>query len=123
MARVVSAAGERMATVTLTEFLLARIAEDEAAAPRRHDAMCEWSMRGDCGATEDDCDCGVTIRRARAQAECEAKRRIVEACEYAASPEFESDYDLAPRYDLADDTLRALAAIYADRDGFREEWR
>jgi hypothetical protein len=48
---------------------------------------------------------------ARALAECEAKRRIVEHC----------DHDMPPG--LAASVLRLLASVYTDRPGFREEWR
>lgn len=57
----------------LTEFLLARIAEDEAAA-RRHGAhvsgRCPASLGGKCR--------NMPGCRSRVLAECESKRRIVE---------------------------------------------
>lgn len=103
--------------MTLTEFLLARIAEDEELLT--YGSGKPLRIHVDPGGNGDS----SFPFAERWRAVCEAHRRIVEKCQYAASPEFESDYDLAPRYDLADDTLRALAAIYADRDGWREEWR
>ena len=66
--------------MTLTEFLLARIAEREAKALSIHAGRCETSPH-----TEPDsmgrpmspvCDCDWHV--ARVLAECEAKRRIVE---------------------------------------------
>ena len=94
--------------VTLKEFLLARIAEDEAALER------------------DDCQSlgihVITIPAGeRWLAECEAKRRIVELhTNQGGSCGTCTDSDYAG---LVDDwpcpTLRALALPYADR----EEWR
>jgi hypothetical protein len=87
--------------MTLTEFLLARIAEDEAemaeAVRLRHP--------------------GLTIRRSpsRFEAECEAKRRILETCETY-------EYEVTNAYGY-DDVLRALAAVYADHPDYDEAWR
>jgi len=100
----------------LTEFLLARIAEDETDGPRHPD----W-----CRAVADDqaCDCDGP---ARILAECEAKRRIVQ--EYS---ERDADVDLM----LGPNTLRQrewsglrlalryLALPYADHPDYREEWK
>jgi len=104
--------------VTLTEFLLARIAEDEAAAvaeiptgPRRN---------------------GKTFWR-RVLAECEAKRRIVEDADTYVG-EFENedwrtnDTFTAGRVagrarSWRDDTLRLLALPYADHSDYEEGWR
>lgn len=55
-----------VATLTLTEFLLARIAEDERLIVDEHQPA-NWCER----------DEGVHWDAARAHAECEAKRRIV----------------------------------------------
>lgn len=64
---------------------------------------------------------------ARALAECEAKRQIVDAFGAYADDE-PSDYD---EYDYPLDQLvgearrivRVTAQLYADREGYREEWR
>lgn len=62
--------------MTLTEFLLARIAEDEATArmvwERPHFGYC--NTQGDLSSLGDECTCGLP---ARVLAECEAKRAIV----------------------------------------------
>lgn len=86
--------------MTLTEFLLARIAEDEADA------------RGDTLGAVIPQDCWGPDR---VLAECEAKRRIVDACqnvEQVHAAEF-----------LADRMLAFLALPYADHPDYREEWR
>jgi hypothetical protein len=67
-------------TETLTEFLLARIAEDEQVA---RDFVLEgpwqaWALTDNRGPERDDEYAQLTIGAARVLAECEAKRRIVE---------------------------------------------
>ena len=84
--------------MTLTEFLLARITEDEVEAPFIHDGD-KWS---------DGCACDFPTRWL---AECAAKRRIVEWHQ----PD-----------DVCDDachTLRLLALPYADHPDYDESWR
>jgi len=92
--------------VTLTEFLLARIAEDE-----------KWRWHIDyCRALDDGaCDCQATER---VLAECDAKRRrlaLLDAVNDERVPRL-SIYlrDLLPR-------LEALP--YADHPDYRQEWK
>jgi len=108
-------------TLTLTDFLLARIAEDEAVADEVHREGCvraasDWTR---------PCDCGYP---ARVLAECEAKRGAVEAawgdhvqiegewgmCRGQAALSAANDYP---------DVVRWLALPYADHPDYREEWR
>jgi hypothetical protein len=84
-------------TMTLTDFLLARIAEDEACA----DGL-EWD------------DGNPVHQTARVLAECEAKRRIVEACADVLAYDAEA---------LPQDVLRLLALPYADHPDYRQEWK
>lgn len=107
---------------TLVEFLLARVAEDEAVARAAGDeAPSPW--RNDCGTLSDARGtqmagyageaAGPHIARhdpARVLAECEAKRRIVEA---VASGFYDSDLEVA---------LRDLAAVHADHPDYLAEW-
>jgi len=109
-------------TLTLTDFLLARIAEDESTAGAFHSAACthETLLRGS------ECldSCG---HPARVLAECEAKRVIVEgaqetlAAEGYGFPADDTGYDEA--HSLARFTLRALAAVHADHPDYDESWR
>lgn len=114
-------------TVTLTEFLLARIAEDEELADR-------VEFRPYVGE-------GVPQSlQGRVLAECEAKRRIVESCRPVypvfyresvrrlceerneTSVPIEAVGDAMWPHDAAEDTLRALASVYADHPDYDPSW-
>jgi hypothetical protein len=97
--------------VTLTDFLLARIAEDERDA---RDCK-EWS---DCFA----CPTHETFDTARVLAECEAKRRIVERHNLIAAGQGET-IELAFHEQGLFEALHFLALPYADHPDYREEWR
>jgi len=120
-------------TLTLTGFLLARIAEDEAEAAKLLRRAQDHEL-----AIQEPRLLGTTIPgwhdwplvqdlAARVLAECEAKRRIVEmaqetlATEGAGFPADDSGFEEA--HSLAAATLRALATVYADHPEFREDWR
>ena len=112
---------------TLAEFLLARIAEDEAAAHRAvgrfwtnddgssgMDSLWiqqDWAEIG----TEQN-DHAQRWEPRRVLAECEAKRQIVEGC-VAFDDEATSGAALGHR------VLRALALPHADHPDYRDEWR
>jgi hypothetical protein len=91
----------------LTEFLLARIAEDE----RR------WGNPAFVRLVGPDLSEFVV----RTRAECAAKRAIVEG--HAESWELgKADY-LEGVWRSEDHTIRLLAAVYADHPDYLEEWR
>jgi len=52
-------------------------------------------------------------------AECKAKRRVVERCQYVA---YDSYLDFAAR-DVAEEVLQHLVQAHADRPDFPPEWR
>lgn len=122
-----------MAKMTLTEFLLARIAEDEAQANRsKADAASGKTLGVPPG--------WITGVADRVLAECEAKRRIVDAIEDERQRMdiYNRDYDLGllttegdlrsglasnARWAGLDMAARALASAYADHPDYREEWR
>jgi hypothetical protein len=144
--------------MTLAEFLLARIADDEARFDRATEAEA-YSLRHDGMPDTTAADIRnywlneVPTEWPRWLAECEAKRRIVEF--HANWPvliegpnEFKQDDDsndvsrmtlrmsrqvawlteqeYIKRFGTEPPTapmLRALAAVYADHQDFREEWR
>lgn len=103
----------------LTEFLLARIEEDEARAGGVHTAA------------DDDlavCVCGYP---ARVLADCEAKRRIVELRETAAyhveqfAAAADDPFRIVYTTSLStyDAVLRSLALPFVDHPDYRGEWR
>ena len=111
--------------MTLTEFLLARIAEDEARA--LHDDL------------NDLCDDpGGDGGPSRVLAECAAKRRIVEEYEGhrgsvmayrsprwrdAMNEQDRREWSKAEaRHRVAEDMARALASVYAGHPDYRPEW-
>ena len=108
-------------TMTLTEFLEAHFAEDEAEqidydrnGPRGwHDARCD--LVGSEGTRA--CDCGIP---ARVLAECAAKRRIIDATR-AGFPD-EDRYSMG-WHDARLWVLRFLVQPYADRPDFDQAWR
>lgn len=99
------------ATLTLTAFLLARIAEDEERAQFVHTQqgqIGDHQPASDGYQWHDEYDI-LYVPPARVLAESEAKRRIVEwMCAWQA--------------DVRDEGLRLLALPYADHPDYREEW-
>lgn len=91
--------------MTLTEFLLARIAEDEESASTVHVFDCVLDHIDG----RDGCSCVIP---ARVLAECEAKRRILEELETAKVRERVALHRV----------MRHLAAVYADHPDYDEAW-
>lgn len=123
-------------TATLADFLLARVAEDEAKA--RACTGPEWTTGLPATIHPDPTTyrtvtravghvCGSIIAAdaehiarwdpARVLAECEAKRRIVVRCQEMQSAAVPMAVHLASR------TLADLALPYADHPDYREEYR
>ena len=88
--------------MTLTEFLLARVAEDEQGAP----GVLNWLAVRDDYETYD-----------RVRADCEAKRRIVEQWE-RISTRLQVDLDQTQGWE----TLRVLASVYSDHPDYDPAW-
>ena len=127
-----------MAHVTLTEFLLARIAEDEAVAKEHPDLRLYVDDDGRVEPPIDTWDDGtdrlpnrhtawvLLYDSARVLAECEAKRRIVGLYSYVRM----SDPDYPPVVPLGGDgpetyyeAIQLLAAVYVDHPDYRQEWK
>lgn len=109
--------------MTLTEFLLARLDEDEAAARDAKDRLDPFGKARHFypdGVGQDDW--GVSfynVHPARVLAEVTAKRQIVESCR--------ADYEYAQgrnddTTEVAEEVLWALALPYADHEDYRAEW-
>lgn len=119
--------------MTITEFLLARIAEDEAHATR---VPTDWLYPEDYPALEmTEIGPGHTliVSPTRVLAECQAKRAIIARHSEVSddgSPDpvpwdvtcSGGDYDII-RYPETCPELRFLAAVYADHPDYREEWK
>lgn len=118
-------------TLTLTDFLLARIAEDEEAGTAGE----QWdlSIGGQHDVAVQFWDYGEThIGYRRFLAECEAKRRIVNMMDnllqsFSAQnggPGRGLWHDVNRREQHhANEVLANLALPYAEHPDFREEWR
>jgi hypothetical protein len=122
-------------TVTLTDFVLARIAEDEADAAevaRQLDRLDrETALNGPDGSQGSivaSLLVGGAFDPARVLAECEAKRRIIEYryswnLQAERTPEPPFGAILQTQVNTADAVLRALALPYADHEDYDESWR
>jgi hypothetical protein len=138
--------------VTLTEFLLARIGEDEDDARAAVDDDPNWLHLGDGRIIQGDAgfsvssgwlelphryEAGDHITRhdpARVLAECEAKRRIVELA-FSHAAKIDGEWGCCHsvqgiRDGLCDEQrpddlplLRLLALPYADHPDYRDEWK
>lgn len=116
--------------MTLTDFLLARIADDEAPT---FEIVPDPGNPGYVGHACLICDAGPSFggtveaiteiaeehaeqihQRSRVLAECAAKRRIVEMGKWATTPTAAMCYG---------NVILTLAAVYADHPDYDEEWR
>jgi hypothetical protein len=129
--------------MSLTDFLMARITEDEEVAKaasvgtwyscsgtRRGtygvliaDSLDDWLGNVAVGTTEDDAEHIATHHPARVLAECDAKRQIIERHRRhlgVVPTEF-----VVPQLTHRDgcDTLRMLTLPYADHWDYDESWR
>jgi hypothetical protein len=113
----------------LAAWLLERLSEDEHGwcAHSEDCSVYTWDARCDCGGQE------------RWRAECDAKRRIVELHKPGGRTSVGDDTDPASWREYCEtcgsgepyeyptwwpcDTLKLLALPYADREGYREEWK
>lgn len=118
--------------MTITEFLLARIREDEAVAARAGEVRPElWP--DDREPWADPYMVEVRMSPIRVLAECAAKRRIIESFNFSDEPKSAVDYvmdaqtrmpNLRPNDSIT--TLiyvaKCMASVYADHPDFNPEW-
>lgn len=116
----------------MVAFLRARLDEDAARAAQWHDLECEIHTHLDAGLLaavaasrmlEDVpgavCDCGGPARVLR---DVEAKRRTITRMATVLERGWDY-YENDTVIELAEETLRDLASVYADHANYREEWR
>jgi len=101
--------------MTLVDFLLQRIAEDEAVAERAS------SHNGGATFAKDNYGC-LLVQPARVLAECAAKRQIVALHQRYLVALNQESRDADRRCSL-EPVVRLLALPYADHPDYREEWR
>jgi hypothetical protein len=108
-----------MWAMTLTEFLTARLDEDEAGADDFHDARRCGSLDRDGGFTPGQCDCGYPARVLR---EVEAKRKILNQLmsDLSYRPPVPSGHRRA--WAIASLIVEAMAAIYSDHPDYDPAW-
>lgn len=100
--------------MTLVEFLLSRIAEDEDAAGRAR------SHNGGGAFANDNYGC-LLVQPERVLAECAAKRDLIEWAAGITSLRMMGDPD-APR-PVEMDVLKVMACVWADHPDFDVRWR
>lgn len=115
-------------TLTLTDFLLARIAEDEAAARPGHEVVAPNG--GPIWPVDNGRDLWhLAIDPARVLAECDAKRRIVarhyrdrrDECVGCGWTGPLDDARTGPGEECPE--MQDLALPYADHPDYRDEWK
>jgi Family of unknown function (DUF6221) len=100
----------------LITWLRAQLDDDERDAPMRHRLTCDYAPSD--GA--EPCSCALPDLTL---AEIDAKRRIVAM--HLPEPMGYIEADRCPQCRLPwpCETMRLLALPYADREGYRDEWR
>lgn len=96
--------------MNITDFLLARIEEDEADAQTDADEMAKSSV-----SIQFDCATQARFTAARVLAECKAKRAIIDWWLNGVIGYVEVDGDLT-------NPLLPLAAVYSDHPDYQQEW-
>ena len=114
-----------MTAMTITEFLEARIAEDEAVSERRGSFPHSVHSSDIVGTYRQNCpDCLGLPGRARVLAECAAKRAIIELADQVETMDYQITNEWGGGLEgTGDNILKALAAVFADHPDYREEWK
>jgi hypothetical protein len=123
--------------MTLTEFLLARIAEDETDARAAYYEGQRWLSEEEAVVAADrdlepvllldrkcDAEHAANWSPARVLAQCEANRRIIErAADVIGDEDPATSLDEDGWISLVWEIMYELALPYADHPDYREEWR
>lgn len=105
--------------MTIEDFLLARIADDEAVASDKPLGAFFERHTMDYRASEADGFGYVWTSRDRVLAECAAKRQIIDFC---AETLEDSSGGYTSGALLAEHVLSAMAAVYANHPDYRQDW-
>ena len=108
--------------MNLTEFLLARIAEDEDRV-RREQTLRDEDAYPNYWTSPDASEWERAITPARVLAECEAKRAIIDRLRHVEAGVLLVGGDMTNYRSALLCASRALALPYADHPDYREEWR
>jgi hypothetical protein len=108
--------------LTITEFLLARITEDEAVARTATDDRFSWAS---VDYNSSECEThGTRHDPARILAECAAKRAIIHAHQILIYDGIRGEVAECIRECPGSpcETLQALATVYATHEDYHPEW-
>jgi hypothetical protein len=103
--------------MTITGFLSARIAEDEYAAALTFETCFVGRIDGN-GSLH---DLAIRMNPARVLAECAAKRFLIQNAQAWSGPP-DGTYSLEMARWTWATVIKALAAVYADHEDYRQEW-
>lgn len=113
-----------MPGMELSEFLLARIAEDEESARAASSVLPSGPDPSYVSLADGLLRMQQRFDPARVLAECEAKRFVIDALRgYEPSDEWGVEPDIGKRANNAAGALRRMALPYADHPDYDEEWR
>jgi hypothetical protein len=107
-----------MTMTTITEFLEARIAEDETAAGEPYvpgvldSKITEWETTDRCG---------LDIPDSRLRAECAAKRAVLTYL-FGLAADQERDSETYAQFRSVRWIAEQMAAVYADHPDYQQEW-
>jgi hypothetical protein len=108
--------------LTITEFLLARIAEDEATVTRRGPYPHSWHAMDKVGTFNPGCpDCIGFGGINRVLAECGAKRAIIEQAVHC-NTNYGGTVTGAVSRSCYLTVLTDLATVYADHPDYQQDW-
>lgn len=107
--------------MTLTEFLMARIAEDQAVAVCCHGAGCP-NQDFEFSPGLRDCN-ELVVGPKRWLVECAAKRRIVEELQWLHDNASRLGPEAVGQMRVVEACCQALASVYVDHPDFDESWR
>lgn len=119
--------------MTITEFILARVAENEAVARAAMVMRARYEFPtvmddNEMLAWDDGAGVGVLVGPERVLAECEAKRRAIDAA-WADHVRIEGEWGMGQSREAMDakgdvpEVVVALASVHVSHPDYRDEWQ